>query len=79
LEIQTSNCLDSIHEYTRFDGRLGCNNRWNNTMLGISDKVFFMFGHAISASIINLLRRIPITTIAAKLTPPGMDSTVLGE
>ena len=44
--------------------------RWNVTLLGISDKVFFMFGHTIVASTIASLRNIPITTIAAKLTPP---------
>jgi hypothetical protein len=52
--------------------------RWNTTYLGIPDKVFFMFGNAIVANILTPLRYIPMNTIAAKMTPPGMESAVFG-
>ena len=49
--------------------------RWN-LVIGIPDKVFFMFGNAIVGSIVITLQQIPYSAIFAKLAPPGMESAV---
>ena len=49
-----------------------------NIAIGISDKVFFMFGNAIFEQITDTLNNIPSSAIFAKMTPPGMESAVFG-
>jgi len=50
--------------------------RWNITILGIPDKVFFMFGNTIFGSIVGTLQSIPFSALYAKISPPGMESAV---
>lgn len=49
--------------------------RWN-LVIGIPDKIFFMFGNAIVGSIVITLQLIPYSALYAKLAPPGMESAV---
>ena len=49
--------------------------RWN-LVIGVPDKVFFMFGNAIVGSIVITLQGIPYSVVYAKLAPPGMESAV---
>jgi BT1 family len=53
--------------------------RWNITILGIPDKLFFMFGNTITGSIVNSLQFIPLNAIYSKMAPEGMESAVVGE
>ncbi|KAL3804069.1 hypothetical protein HJC23_006460 [Cyclotella cryptica] len=48
---------------------------WNR-MMGISDKVFFLFGNAIFDSLTDILMKIPRASMIAKMAPPKMESTV---
>jgi hypothetical protein len=50
--------------------------RWNLTVLGIPDKVFFMCGGTIFGSIVGTLQSIPFSALYAKISPPGMESAV---
>ena len=49
--------------------------RWN-LVIGVPDKVFFMFGNAIVGSIVITLQGIPYSALYAKIAPPGMESAV---
>ncbi|KAL7542103.1 hypothetical protein ACHAXR_011515 [Thalassiosira sp. AJA248-18] len=49
--------------------------RWN-IAIGIPDKVFFLLGNAIFENLIIILQSIPMSSIYAKIAPPGMESAV---
>lgn len=51
--------------------------RWN-VSVGIPDKVFFLLGNAVGENLANMLHAIPMSTIFAKMSPPGMESAVYG-
>ena len=52
--------------------------RWNISILGISDKVFFSFGAAVFENITGTLYYIPSSAIYAKMSPPGMEAAGFG-
>ena len=52
--------------------------RWNVNLLGIPDKVFFMFGNTIFGTIVRSLQFIPLNSIYAKMAPEGMEAAVFG-
>lgn len=52
--------------------------RWN-IAIGIPDKVFFLFGNTIFENLVIILQSIPMSSIYAKISPPGMESAVFGE
>ena len=49
--------------------------RWN-TVLGISDKVFFILGSAIFEHFVTIVVALPMMVIFGKLAPPGMESAM---
>lgn len=49
--------------------------RWN-IAIGIPDKVFFLLGNAIFENLVTILQSIPLSSIYAKIAPPGMESAV---
>jgi len=49
--------------------------RWN-IAIGIPDKVFFLLGSAIFENLVIILQSIPMSSIYAKIAPPGMESAV---
>ena len=53
--------------------------RWNIAILGIPDKVFFIFGAAVFENITGTLYHIPSSAIYAKMTPPGMEAAGYGK
>lgn len=52
--------------------------RWN-IAIGIPDKIFFLFGNAIFDNLVTIMLAIPMSSINAKIAPPGMESAVFGE
>lgn len=52
--------------------------RWN-IAIGIPDKIFFLFGNTIFENLVTIMLAIPISSIEAKIAPPGMESAVFGE
>jgi hypothetical protein len=52
--------------------------RWN-IAIGIPDKIFFLFGNTIFENLVSIMLAIPISSIHAKIAPPGMESAVFGE
>ena len=52
--------------------------RWN-IAIGIPDKVFFLFGNTIFENLVIILQSIPMSSIYAKIAPPGMESAVFGK
>ena len=52
--------------------------RWN-IAIGIPDKIFFLFGNAIFENLVIILQSIPMSSIYAKIAPPGMESAVFGK
>ena len=53
--------------------------RWNIAILGIPDKVFFIFGAAVFEHITGTLHYIPSSAIYAKISPPGMEAAGYGK
>eukprot|EP00578_Thalassiosira_sp_NH16_P016705 CAMPEP_0181114502 /NCGR_PEP_ID=MMETSP1071-20121207/20926_1 /TAXON_ID=35127 /ORGANISM="Thalassiosira sp., Strain NH16" /LENGTH=648 /DNA_ID=CAMNT_0023198633 /DNA_START=175 /DNA_END=2118 /DNA_ORIENTATION=- len=49
--------------------------RWN-IAIGIPDKVFFLLGNAIFENLVTILQSIPMSSVYAKISPPGMESSV---
>eukprot|EP01082_Thalassiosira_pseudonana_P008245 g7384.t1.1.5e17418a g7384 g7384.t1 contig24:494641-496655(+) len=49
--------------------------RWN-IKWGISDELFFLLGNAVFESLVTILIGIPMSSIFAKIAPPGMESAV---
>eukprot|EP00584_Thalassiosira_punctigera_P010189 CAMPEP_0172545526 /NCGR_PEP_ID=MMETSP1067-20121228/15424_1 /TAXON_ID=265564 ORGANISM="Thalassiosira punctigera, Strain Tpunct2005C2" /NCGR_SAMPLE_ID=MMETSP1067 /ASSEMBLY_ACC=CAM_ASM_000444 /LENGTH=646 /DNA_ID=CAMNT_0013332283 /DNA_START=106 /DNA_END=2046 /DNA_ORIENTATION=- len=49
--------------------------RWN-VRLGIPDKLFFLLGNAVFENLVGILQSIPMSSIYAKIAPPGMESAV---
>jgi len=49
--------------------------RWN-IAIGIPDKVYFLFGNAIIENLVIILNSIAMSSIYAKMSPPGMESAV---
>jgi hypothetical protein len=43
---------------------------------GIPDKVFFLLGNAVFENLVMILNSIPMSSIYAKIAPPGMESAV---
>lgn len=52
--------------------------RWN-LVIGIPDKVFFVFGNTIFEKLVIMMQYIPMSSIYAKIAPPGMESTMFGK
>ena len=51
--------------------------RWN-IAIGIPDKVFFLLGNAVFENLVGIMQSIPLSSIYAKIAPPGMESAVFG-
>eukprot|EP00581_Thalassiosira_minuscula_P012811 CAMPEP_0183716478 /NCGR_PEP_ID=MMETSP0737-20130205/10381_1 /TAXON_ID=385413 /ORGANISM="Thalassiosira miniscula, Strain CCMP1093" /LENGTH=646 /DNA_ID=CAMNT_0025945757 /DNA_START=224 /DNA_END=2165 /DNA_ORIENTATION=+ len=49
--------------------------RWN-IAIGIPDKVFFLLGNAVFENLVYIMQSIPMSSIYAKIAPPGMESAV---
>lgn len=64
-------CLASVIDLIIFK-------RWN-IAIGIPDKIFFLFGNTIFENLVIIMLAIPISSINAKIAPPGMESAVFGE
>jgi hypothetical protein len=49
--------------------------RWN-IAVGINDRLMYMFENAVLESLLDVLQSMPRAAIYAKLSPPGMESSV---
>ena len=49
--------------------------RWNISV-GISDKVFYMFGDAVIAPAVGMFSAMPALVLTSKLVPKGLEATV---